>query len=66
MDLGSFERLFESERRQDGRHALGQHGLTRAGRADHEDVVATGTGNFESTLGGLLAANVLEIHKEVL
>jgi hypothetical protein len=27
VNLGGLERLFESKRRQDGGHALGQHGF---------------------------------------
>ena len=52
--------------RQDGGHALGEHGLAGAGRADHEDVVASGAGDLDGALGGLLAANVFEIDEELL
>ena len=46
--------------------ALGEHGLARAGRADHEDVVAAGGGDFESALGDVLAADVAEVEGKVL
>ena len=62
VNLGRLQRFFESERRQDGRHALRQHGLARSGRADHQNVVASGAGDFEGALGGLLAAHVFEVH----
>ena len=66
VDFGGLERFFESERRQDGGHALGQHGFAGAGRADHQDVVASGAGDFDGALGGLLAADVFEIDQEFL
>ena len=66
VNLGGLERFFEGERRQDRRHALGEHGLARTGRPDHQDVVAAGAGHFERALGRLLAANVFEVHQEVL
>jgi hypothetical protein len=37
VGFGGFERLFQSERRQDGGQALGQHGFARAGRPDEQD-----------------------------
>ena len=66
VDLGGLERFFEGERREDRRQALGEHGLAGAGRADHEDVVAAGGGDFESALGGVLAADIFEVDGEVL
>ena len=66
VDLGGFERFFEAQRRQDGRQALGEHGFAGAGRADHEDVVAAGGGDFERALGDVLAADVFEVEGEVL
>ncbi len=66
MDLGCLQRFLEGKRRQDGRHALGQHSFSGAGRADHQDVVASGTGNFDGPLRGLLAADVLEVDEELL
>src|SRR5262249_48175457 len=66
VNLGGLERLFKGKRREYGRHALGKHGLARARGADHEDVVASGTGDFHGTLSGLLAANVFEVDGIVL
>jgi hypothetical protein len=66
VNLGGLKCLFETKRRQDGRNALRQHGLARAGRADRQDVMATGAGNFEGALGGVLSANVFEIDGIVL
>ena len=61
VDLGGFEGFFEAQRREDGGQALGEHGLAGAGRADHEDVVATGGGDLEGALGDVLAADVAEV-----
>ena len=61
VNLGGLQRFFKGEGRQDGRHAFGEHGLAGAWRADHQDVVAAGAGDFERALGGLLAANVFEV-----
>ncbi len=66
VDFRRFQRFLESERRQDGGHALREHGLAGAGRADHEDVMASSTGDFDGTLGSLLTADVLEIDKKLL
>jgi len=66
VNLGGLQCLLKSERSQDGGQALGQHGLARAGRADHENVMAAGCGYFESALGRLLAAHIGEVDGEVL
>jgi hypothetical protein len=66
VNLGGLERFFKRERRQDGGQPLGEHGLARAGRADHEDVVAAGGRNFKGALGGLLSAHIFEVDGEVL
>jgi hypothetical protein len=66
VNFGGLEGFFKGEGREDGREAAGEHGFAGAGRADHEDVVATGGGDFESALGGLLAADVGEVEGEVL
>ena len=61
VNLGGLQRLFKGKGRQDRRHALGEHGLAGTGRADHQDVVAAGAGDFQSALGGLLSTNVFEV-----
>ena len=61
VDLGGLEGFVETQRREDGGQALGEHGLAGAGRADHEDVVAAGGGDFEGALGDVLAADVVEV-----
>jgi hypothetical protein len=45
---------------------LGEHGFARTGRANHQDVVASGAGHLDGTLGRLLSADVFEIHEELL
>jgi hypothetical protein len=66
VNLGRFQGFFKCKGRQNGRHSLGEHGLAGAGRADHENVVASGTGDLEGALGGLLAADVFEVDEELL
>ena len=61
VDFGGFDGLFEGERRQDAGETLGEHGLAGAGRANHQDVVDSGGGDFEGAFGHGLAANVAEI-----
>ena len=66
VNLGGLKRFFKCKRRQDGRHAFRQHRFSRSWRPDHQNVVAAGACDFEGALGGLLAANVFEIHMELL
>src|SRR5271168_2296788 len=67
MDLGCLQRLFQAERGEYRRQPLGQHSLARSRRTDHEDVVATGSRNLQSALGGLLPTNIFEVeHKTML
>src|SRR6202007_1382811 len=61
VDLRGLKRLFEGERRQDGGHTFGEHCLARTRRADHEDVMSPGTGDFQGPLSCLLAAYVFEV-----
>jgi hypothetical protein len=64
--LGGLERFFKGERSKNGRQALGEHCLAGARRADHEDVVTSGSSNLECALGGLLAADIFEVDREML
>src|ERR1019366_1076738 len=66
VNLGGLERFFEGKGRQDGRHAFRKHGFSGSWRADHQNVMTASAGDFEGALGGLLAANVFEIDREVL
>ena len=61
MDFGSFQGFLQRERRQDGRQPLGQHGFARAGRADHDGVVAARRRDFQGAFDVLLALDVREI-----
>src|SRR6266542_2390076 len=56
------DRLLERERRQDAGQPSRQHGLARAGWPDHDDVVATGRGDLEGTLGRGVPSHVGEVH----
>jgi hypothetical protein len=66
VNLRRLQGFFKRERRQNRGHALGEHGFAGTGRPNHQYVVASGTGNFDGTLGGLLAANVFEVNEEFL
>ena len=59
MDHADLERLARVERRQQARQPRRQHRLARAGRADHQQIVAAGRRDFERALGRLLALDVL-------
>ena len=61
MDHRHFEEFAWGQGRQDRRQALGQHRLARPGRAAHQEVMASGRGNFERALGALLALDVAQI-----
>ena len=58
---GGLERLVRLERRQDAGQARRQHRLARAGRADHQEVMAAGRRDLEHALGGLLALDLGEV-----
>jgi hypothetical protein len=47
--------------RHDGGDAFGEHGFAGAGRADHEQVVATGHGDFQGAFGVVLAFDIGEV-----
>ena len=49
------------QRRQQAGQSLGQHGLPRAGRADHEQVMATGRGNLDGAAAERLSAHVGQV-----
>ena len=61
VDPRRLDRFLGRQHRQDRRHALGQHGLAGARRADHQQVVAAGGGDRDGPLGHLLAADVGEV-----
>ena len=61
VDFCSLEGFFECERRQNGRHSFGQHGLAGSGRPNHQNVVPSGAGYLERSLCGLLPADIFKI-----
>ena len=65
VDFGGFDGLFKGERRQDAGEALGEHRLAGTGRADHQDVVDAGGGDFERAFGHGLAAHVAEVRRRI-
>ena len=62
-DHRHFQELGWRQRRQDRRQSRCQHRLAGAGRADHQQVVSTGGGDFERALGALLTLDVGEIER---
>ena len=63
-NLGGLDGLLEGDGRQDRRKPLRQHGLTRAGRADHDEIVPAGSRDLERPLGVLLPAHLGIVHVE--
>ncbi len=61
VDARRFDRFAGDQRGQDRRHALGEHRLAGAGRAEHQQIVRAGGGDRDRPLGHLLAADVGEI-----
>ena len=60
-DAGDLQRLLPAHVRQDGGQPLCQHGLARAGGADHQQVVAAGGGDLQGPLHVLLAHHVPQV-----
>ena len=61
VDLAGLERLLLGHRRQDARHALREHALAGAGRADEDDVVTAGRRDLEGAFGRGLTLDLGEI-----
>ena len=61
VDAGHRERLIGRERREQAHQALGQHGLARAGRSDHQEVVAPGRRNLNGPTTEGLAPHVGQV-----
>ena len=61
VDLRRLQRLVERHFREDGREAAREHRLARAGRPDHDHVVAAGDGHLHRALGAFLSAHVGEV-----
>ena len=64
MDARDFQRFLKTERRENTRHTLGQHGLARAGRPDEQKVMRPRGGYLHSTLGTFLPLYVSKIEGE--
>ena len=61
VDLGDLQGLLEARGREDARHPPRKHRLARAGRPDHQHVVAAGGGYLQGPLGVLLPSHVGEV-----
>ena len=64
VDRRRLERLLERQRRQDRRDSPRHHRLARAGRADHQHVVAARGGDLERAARQRLAVDVREVAVE--
>jgi hypothetical protein len=58
-----FNSLVEGQRRQDARQSSRHHCLASTGRADEQQIVATGGGNLKRATGEQLSAHVAEIRR---
>ena len=61
MNHGDFQQFARGQRGQDRWQPRRQHGLARAGRAAHQQVVAASGGDFERALGALLPLDVTQV-----
>jgi len=62
VDASGFQALGRRQRRQDRRHAPGQHRLASSGRADHQHIMAARRGDNDGPLREFLAAHVAEVN----
>ena len=62
VNLRRFNRLIKAHIGENGRKTLGEHRLTRAGRAYHNDVVTACGCDFQRALRLELTAHVGKIH----
>ena len=60
------ERLGEAHLRKNRWDSFGQHGFSGTRWTDHEDVVPSGTGHFESSPGRLLAFDIPQIRERTI
>ena len=60
-DHRDFESFGGREIRQDAGKARGKQRLARAGRADHQQIVTPGGGDFERALGDFLPLDLFEV-----
>lgn len=64
VDLRSLDHFGAVHRGQNGRQALGEHGLARARRSDEQDVVPAGGGHLERALDVLLRLDLGKIDRK--
>ena len=64
MDHGRLQHLVGTERRHDGGHPGGEHGLARPGRSHHEQPVTAGRAAiWKAPLGRLVACDLREVER---
>ena len=62
-DHRHFEQLGWRQRRQDRRQPCGEHRLAGARRADHQEMMSAGGGDFERALGAFLSLDIAQIEQ---
>ena len=63
VDLGGSQCFWQGWCGKYSGQSTGEHGLSRAGRADHQQMVSAGCGDFEGALGVVLAADFREVDR---
>ncbi len=58
-----FKNFFKRKRRKNGAERFREHCFARAGRADHQNIVAARGGDFQSALGGFLSFDIGKINQ---
>jgi hypothetical protein len=66
VDLRGLQRLLEGERGQNAGEPFRQHQLARAGRPDHQHIVAFSGGHFQSPLCRRLTPHITEIRNRLI
>jgi len=61
MDHADFQCVARRKIRQQAGQAGGEHGFAGAGRADEEEIVAAGGGDFQRPLGGFHAFDIRQV-----
>ena len=65
-DHGDFQKLGRRQWRQDRRQPRRQHRFAGAGRADHQQIVAAGGGDFERPFGAFLAFDFGKVERRAV
>ena len=61
VDLGGFQSFLQTQRREDGGQALGQHGFSCSRRSNHNYIVASCSGNLHGTFDVFLSLHIRKV-----